>query len=125
MPGLTPLGVVHTAISLVALGAGIVALIRYREIPAKLFIGKLYIWTTVVTCLTMLLDAPGPLILISAVIGFIGTVIFPAALYLLNHRLLPPLLPPWARPSRFSACLLWTSFAAYLILAIAYLGEVL
>ena len=31
---------------------------------------------TVVTCLTMLLDAPGPLILLSAVIGFAGTVIF-------------------------------------------------
>ncbi len=52
MLGLTPLGIIHTAISLVALGAGIIALIRYQEIPAKLFIGKLYIWTTVITCLT-------------------------------------------------------------------------
>lgn len=52
MTGLTPLGILHTAISLVALGAGIVALIRYREIPGGLFIGKLYIGTTVLTCLT-------------------------------------------------------------------------
>lgn len=52
MTGLTPLGILHTAISLVALGSGIVALIRYREIPGGLFIGKLYIWTTVLTCLT-------------------------------------------------------------------------
>ena len=52
MTGLTTLGILHTAISLVALGSGIVALIRYREIPAGLFIGKLYIWTTVLTCLT-------------------------------------------------------------------------
>lgn len=52
MLGLTNLGIIHTAISLVALGAGIVALVRYQEIPAKLFIGKLYIWTTVITCLT-------------------------------------------------------------------------
>ena len=52
MLGLTPLGIFHTAISLVALVSGIIALIRYQEIPAKLFIGKLYIWTTVVTCLT-------------------------------------------------------------------------
>ena len=43
-----------------------------------------------ITSFTMLLDAPGPLILTSAVIGFIGTVIFPVALYLLNHRMLAP-----------------------------------
>lgn len=52
MLGLTPLGIVHTAISLVALASGIIALIRYKEIPVKLFIGKLYIWTTIATCLT-------------------------------------------------------------------------
>jgi hypothetical protein len=78
---------------------------------------------TAITCLTMLLDAPGPLILISAVIGFIGTVIFPVALFLLNHRLLPELLPSWARPSRASAVLLGVSFIAYLVLATAYLRE--
>jgi hypothetical protein len=73
----------------------------------------------------MLLDAPGPLILTSAVIGFAGTVIFPAALWLLNHRLLPRALPAWARPSNTSACLLGVSFVAYLLLALAYLREVL
>lgn len=52
MLGLTLLGIIHTAISLVALTSGIIALIRYREIPAKRFIGRLYIWTTVLTCLT-------------------------------------------------------------------------
>lgn len=52
MTGLTNIGIIHTAISLIALGSGMVALIRYREIPAKLFIGKLYIRTTVLTCLT-------------------------------------------------------------------------
>ncbi|MET0542653.1 MAG: hypothetical protein ABWZ88_12940 [Variovorax sp.] len=52
MFGLTNLGVVHTAISLVALAAGIIAFIRYKEIPARLTIGKVYIWTTVLTCLT-------------------------------------------------------------------------
>lgn len=52
MTGLTPLGIVHTAISLVALGAGIVAFVRDKEITAKNFVGKLYIWTTVLTCLT-------------------------------------------------------------------------
>jgi hypothetical protein len=75
---------------------------------------------TVVTCLTMLLDAPGPLILTSAVIGFIGTVIFPPALYLLNHRLLAPALPAWARPAPSAAWLLAIAGVAYAALAIAY-----
>jgi hypothetical protein len=75
---------------------------------------------TVITCLTMLLDAPGPLILLSAVIGFAGTVIFPPALYILNHRRLAPALPPWARPRRGEALLLAVSFAIYALLAAAY-----
>jgi len=77
---------------------------------------------TVITCLTMLLDAPGPLILLSAVIGFAGTVIFPPALFLLNHRRLAAVLPAWARPGRGDAVLLGVSFLAYLALAIAYLA---
>lgn len=75
---------------------------------------------TVITCLTMLLDAPGPLILLSAVIGFAGTVIFPPALYLLNYRRLAPVLPPWAQPRRAEAVLLGVSFVIYALLASAY-----
>src|SRR5687767_3977178 len=52
MLGLTTLGIVHTAISLVALAAGIIALVRDKEITSRNFIGKLYIWTTLLTCLT-------------------------------------------------------------------------
>jgi uncharacterized membrane protein len=52
MLGLTSLGMVHTAISLVALGAGIVALVRDKEITSRNGLGTLYIWTTVLTCLT-------------------------------------------------------------------------
>lgn len=52
MLGLTPLGIVHTAISLVALGSGIVALVRDREISPRRRIGQVYIVTTVLTCLT-------------------------------------------------------------------------
>src|SRR4030095_16698180 len=52
MPGLTNLGIVHTAISLIAVGAGIVAFIRDKEINSRNGLGKLYIWTTVLTCLT-------------------------------------------------------------------------
>jgi hypothetical protein len=52
MLGLTTLGIIHTAISLVAVGAGIVALARDKQIIGRNRIGQIYIWTTVVTCLT-------------------------------------------------------------------------
>lgn len=80
---------------------------------------------TVVTSLTMLIEAPGTLIMISAVIGFLGTVIFPVALYFLNYRILAPHLPLWARPGSISQWLLAVSFFAYLALAIGYLWVVL
>jgi uncharacterized membrane protein len=52
MFGLTSLGIVHTAISLVAVAAAVVAVLRYKEIPPGTRVGQVYIWTTVLTCLT-------------------------------------------------------------------------
>jgi uncharacterized membrane protein len=52
MFGLTSLGIVHTVISLVAVVAGVIALLRYKEIPPGTTVGQVYIWTTVLTCLT-------------------------------------------------------------------------
>src|SRR4030095_7507698 len=52
MLSLTTLGIIHTAISLVALAAGVVALVRDKEISPRNFVGKLYIWTTILVCLT-------------------------------------------------------------------------
>lgn len=52
MAALTQLGIFHTAVSLVAVGAGIVALARDREITPKNGTGKLYIVMTAVTCIT-------------------------------------------------------------------------
>jgi uncharacterized membrane protein len=52
MFGLTSLGLVHTAISLVAVVAGVVALFRYKEIPPGTTVEQVYVWTTVLTCLT-------------------------------------------------------------------------
>jgi uncharacterized membrane protein len=52
MFGLTPLGTVHTAISLVAVAAGVVALIQDRKITLRDVVGKVYVITTVLTCLT-------------------------------------------------------------------------
>lgn len=97
---------------------------KSRGIAARHWYYLFIVLLTVITCLTMLLDAPGPLILLSAVIGFMGTVIFPVALYLLNHRLLRPHLPSWAQPSSTSAWLLGLSFIAYLALAVLYFRQV-
>lgn len=52
MFGLTPLGVVHTAISLVAVVAGIMALLRDRQITSRNLLGQVYVFTTLVTCVT-------------------------------------------------------------------------
>ena len=52
MFGLTPLGTFHTAISLVAVVAGFVALAREREISTRSLPGSLFFWGTVITCLT-------------------------------------------------------------------------
>src|SRR5471032_1927279 len=52
MFGLTQLGVVHTAISLVAVAAGFILLFRDKEISPKSMLGKVYIVTTILTCLT-------------------------------------------------------------------------
>jgi hypothetical protein len=52
MLGLTNLGIIHTVISLIAVAAGAIALVRDREISPRNSVGKLYIWTTVLTCLT-------------------------------------------------------------------------
>ncbi|MGJ7519535.1 hypothetical protein ACSFA0_03425 [Variovorax sp. LT1P1] len=52
MFGLTTLGAVHTAISLVALAAGIVSIVRFGEIAAGRTVGRVYVWATVLTCLT-------------------------------------------------------------------------
>ncbi len=52
MFGLTPLGLFHTAISLIAVVAGLIALFRDKEILVKTVVGKLYVITTIITCLT-------------------------------------------------------------------------
>lgn len=50
--GLTYLGVIHTAISLVAVATALIAFVRDKEIIAASTLGKVYIWTTIFTCLT-------------------------------------------------------------------------
>lgn len=50
--GLTSLGVIHTIISLIAVGAGLIALIRDGLITPRNMLGKVYIIATVIVCLT-------------------------------------------------------------------------
>jgi len=52
MSGLTPLGIFHTVISLVAVGAGLAAFVRDRRIVPESPLGRVYFWTTVITCVT-------------------------------------------------------------------------
>ncbi len=76
---------------------------------------------TAITGATMGAAAPGPLILISAVIGFVGTVLFSVALIFLNHVYLPPRLPAAARPGKLNLYCLIVSCIAYFVLAVMYL----
>ena len=80
------------------------------------FVGVL----TVITSVTMPLAQPGALILLSAVLGFIGTVIFTFALLGINLHVLPRLIPRSACPGRCANFWLGVSGLFYLVLAIAY-----
>ncbi len=80
---------------------------------------------TAVTSVTVLLDEPGTLILLSAVIGFVGTVIYSVALILLNHVYLPRHLPAMARPGRLNLIFLIIACIAYFVLATLYLLTIL
>ena len=51
-PGITEFGALHTAISLVAVSAGIVALVKDRMISLRSPVGRIYVIATVLTCAT-------------------------------------------------------------------------
>jgi uncharacterized membrane protein len=52
MLGITPFGMVHTVISLIALVAGFIALVRDGRITPRNRVGQLYVLTTILTCIT-------------------------------------------------------------------------
>jgi uncharacterized membrane protein len=52
MFGLTSLGIIHTAISLVAVAAGLIALVRDRQITSGNRLGQVYFITTALTAIT-------------------------------------------------------------------------
>ncbi len=93
--------------------------------PAK---GKSFRWwyyffvglLTAVTFITTPLGEPGTLILLSAVLGFLGTVIFTFALWAIHGKLLPKLVPQAACLGPGARFFLALSGFFYLALAIAY-----
>jgi hypothetical protein len=93
---------------------------RARAVPVRKWYFLFLFLLTAVTSITILLDEPGALILLSAVIGFVGTVVYSVALLVLNHRYLPRLLPEAARPGRPTFLLLCLACLAYAALAVAY-----
>ena len=52
MFGITPFGLFHTLISLLAVAAGVVALVRYKEIGTRTGAGMAYVALTIATCVT-------------------------------------------------------------------------
>src|SRR5437870_7899903 len=52
MFGTTAFGLFHTVISLLAVAAGVVALVRYKEIGTRTGAGMTYVALTVATCVT-------------------------------------------------------------------------
>lgn len=94
---------------------------KARRLPYRQWYLLFLLLLTVVTAVTMQMNEPGTLILISAVIGFVGTVIYSVALIALNHVYLSRVLPAPARPGRSSLFFLILSCIAYFVLAILYL----
>ncbi|AZD54597.1 hypothetical protein [Pseudomonas chlororaphis] len=52
MLGMTIFGMLHTAIALVAVAGGLLALVRHGEISFRTKSGRTYVWFTVATCIT-------------------------------------------------------------------------
>lgn len=52
MLGISSFGMVHTIISLVAVAAGLISLIRYGAISWNNSVGRTYVYATILTCLT-------------------------------------------------------------------------
>src|SRR5919106_2525528 len=94
---------------------------RSQSVPVRSWYLIFLFLLTAVTAATMGFAEPGPLILLSAVIGFVGTVFFSVALVFLNHVYLPRHLPAAACPGRVNLVFLCVACAAYALLAIAYL----
>ena len=84
---LSILGIIHTAISILAILAGFVALYRSGKISPSITAGKWYIWLTIITCITgfpiMKLGHPTA----GHFLGIIILVMLPIAIYAKQLRI--------------------------------------
>jgi hypothetical protein len=91
-----------------------------RRVPVRRWYLIFLVGLTVVTVATMGAATPGTLIVLSAMIGFLGTVSYAFLLYVLNHRWLPRHVGAGMGPQRAALAGLVVSGAAYVVLAVAY-----
>ncbi|HEU4402468.1 MAG TPA: Nramp family divalent metal transporter, partial [Candidatus Polarisedimenticolia bacterium] len=98
---------------------------RLAAVPARrlyyLFLGV----GSALTVVTLPLAEPGRLILMTAVIGFIGTVIYTWALVPLNGSYLARVAPHLGPPRWYSRLALIVAASAYTLLALLYLAALL
>ncbi len=92
-----------------------------RRIPVRRCYWFFLVSLTVITAATMGLATPGTLIVLSAMIGFLGTVSYAFLLYVLNHRWLPRHVGASVAPQRAALAGLLVAGAAYLGLAVGFI----
>ena len=94
---------------------------RLGAVPSR----RLYYWFlgggSALTIITLPLAEPGALILLTAIIGFTGTVVYTWALVALNHFFLPSVAGPSIRSGPLGRGLLLVSCVAYTLLAVVYI----
>ena len=76
---------------------------------------------TVVSCSTMVLAPPGPLLLAGGVLNFIAMAIYCPFLIYLNYYKIPKIYPSWTRPKNATLVIMTIITIAYIILGIIYL----
>ncbi len=76
---------------------------------------------TLITCITLPIAPPGELIVFSAMVGFVGMVVFSALILYLIYVLLAWELPKDAKPSKSAFLFMLLSSIAYTILFVIYM----
>lgn len=79
-----------------------------------------FVGLVVISCLTIPLAPPGPLLLIGGVLNFIAMPIYCPVLIYMNFKLLPRIFPAWVRPKPISLIMAFFVSAAYAVIAIWY-----
>jgi len=76
---------------------------------------------TVISCTTVLLAAPGPLLIAGGVLNYISMAIYMPFLIYLNYFLVPKRFPAWTRPANATLVIASIVSAIYIVLGIIYI----